>query len=238
MKNIVVLAAVLMSIFSFSSCRKVVGEGPVQTEDRIVNNFTGISTSISGKIYFKQSATYRVQLAAQQNILDVIETYRSGNVLIIKFRNDVNVRSHSDIVVNISAPSLESLNLSGSADVNVTGDLSSNDFNATLSGSGNLTIDSMKLTNQLSAAVSGSGFIKLFSGNAKTVNTAVSGSGYIDLSAVNADNGIAKISGSGTTKVKVQQTLDASISGSGDIYYFGNPTVTTHISGSGKVIKL
>lgn len=238
MKKIIVMLTVAFAMLSSSSCKKVVGEGPVQTEDRVVTNFSGLTTSIAGKINFTQAPNYKVQIQAQQNILNIIETYKTGNELILKFKNNVNVSSHSDITVNISAPSLESVQLSGAANVNVTGDFVSTNFNAGVSGSGNLTIDSLKIATAITARVSGSGNIKVFRGIAKTENVLVSGSGNIDLFAIIAERAEAKISGSGNAKLHATQTLDATISGSGNVYYFGNPTVITHISGSGKVVRM
>jgi hypothetical protein len=233
---IMLMAAVL--VFAFSSCKKVTGEGPLETENRAVDNFTGLSTSITGKINFTRAPFYKVQLQAQRNVLNVIETYRLGNELILQFKNNVHVASHSDIIVNISAPSLESLNLSGAANVNVTGNFVSTNFNTAVSGSGNLAIDSLKIAEQLTVTVSGSGNIRLSSGLAKTERVTVSGSGNVNLLGINAERATARISGSGNIKLHTTQTLDATISGSGDIYYLGSPAITTHISGSGKVLKL
>ncbi len=237
MKKSIIMLAAAASIFCLSSCRKVVGEGPVETEERALNNFSGLSVSISGKINFIQAPVYKVQIKAQRNILDVMETYKVGNELIIKFSNNVNVRAHSDITLNISAPSLESLNLSGSAKVTVAGVFSVPNFNAVVSGSGDLIMDSVKVTDKFSAGVSGSGSLKITGGLAKTTNAWVSGSGNVDFEAVKADTAIAKVSGSGSVSMFASQTLDATISGSGNVYYWGNPLVNTHISGSGKVIK-
>jgi hypothetical protein len=238
MKKIIIMLAVAVNSLTFYSCKKVNGERALQTEDRAINNFSGLTTSISGKIYFTQGANYQVQVTAQQNILDVIETYKIGSELIIKFRNNVNVQGHSDITVNITAPLLNNLHLSGAAHVNVKGNFIANDFDATVSSSGNFTIDHLEVASTLSTSVSGSGSIKLLSGKANESKADVSGSGAIDLSVLRASHAAAKISGSGSVRMNVAQTLDAAISGSGNVYYWGNPSVSTHISGSGKVIKM
>lgn len=238
MKKIMIMLTAAATMLSFSSCKKVVGEGPLETEDRTITNFTGLSTSIAGTINYTQAPFYKVQIQAQRNILNILESYKVGNELILKFRNNVNVTSHSNITVNISAPSLESLQLSGAANVNVTGNFVSNNFSTNVSGSGNLTVDNLQITAVLTARVSGSGNIKVFTGTATIGNVFVSGSGNIDLSAIKTLGAEAKISGSGSAKVNVTQTLDATISGSGNVFYWDNPVVTTHISGSGKAVKM
>lgn len=238
MKKTILLAVTVISVFLISSCRKVTGEGPLEISDRGVNNFTSASVGISGSIYFTQSAQYKVRVEAQRNILDVIETYTVGNELIVKFRNNVNVRSHDKITVWISAPSLNGVRLSGPGTMNVTGNFTPNNFNAEVSGSGSLSIDSVKVTDKLTTAVSGSGTLKILSGQAKNKDVFISGSGSTDMGAVKADRADVHISGSGSARVFPMLELDAHISGSGNIYYFGNPVIYTHISGSGRVVKL
>lgn len=238
MKKTILIATAVISTFLFSSCRKVTGEGPLEISNRAVNNFSSLSVGISGTIYFTQAAQHSVKIEAQRNILDVIETYTVGNELIIKFRNNVNVRSHDKITVWISAPSLNGLHLSGAATMNVTGDLTSSNFNTAVSGSGSLTIDSLKITDKLTTAVSGSGSLKILSGFCKTENVSVSGSGSNDLRGIKTERADVHISGSGSARVFPSQVLDAHISGSGNIYYLGNPVIYTHISGSGGVIRM
>jgi Putative auto-transporter adhesin, head GIN domain len=238
MKKILIMLLAAATMLNFYSCKKVVGEGPMQTENRSIDNFNSVTANIDGNIYFTQSPNYKVEIKAQRNIIDIIETYKSGNGLIIKFRNNLYAGRRTDIVINISAPSLESFHLNGPGDAYVTGNFTAQQFNTNVSGSGNLTADNLQIANTLTAQVSGSGNIRGVTGFAKTTKITVSGSGNIDFTGLKADNVEARISGSGNTKVYAVQTLDASISGSGIVYYSGNPSISTRISGSGKVIKM
>jgi Putative auto-transporter adhesin, head GIN domain len=238
MKKSILIATAVISVWSFSSCRKVTGEGPLEIADRSVSNFSTLSSAISGNVYFTQSAQYKVRVQAQRNILDVIETYTAGSELIVKFRNNVNVRSHDQITVWISAPQIDGLRVSGPGNVTVTGNFTPVRFNAAVSGSGSLAIDSLKIADALTTAVSGSGSLKIIQGQAKTADVFVSGSGSNDISGVKTDKADVHISGSGNAKVYPLQTLEAHISGSGNVFYFGNPVIQSHISGSGAVIKM
>src|SRR3954464_5325350 len=82
-----------------TSCEKVTGDGPVVTQTRSVVNFSGIDLRVSGDVEFKQDPNYKVEVTAQQNILDVMETYVSNNRLVVKFKNDVIVKSHESVHV-------------------------------------------------------------------------------------------------------------------------------------------
>ena len=238
MKSLSIMLLGAATLCAFSSCEKIAGEGPVETESRSVNNFSGIATNIDCIVYFKQSPEFNVEISAQRNMLNLIETYNSGNDLILKFKNGVKVGHHTDISVYISAPSVENLQLNGSGDVHFKGDFTGNQFNAALSGSGNLIIDHLQIKDALTASVSSSGNVRVLAGTVNTESVKISGSGNVDLLAVKATAALAKINGSGTLKVNVTQKLDVTVSGSGNVFYYGNPVINSHISGSGRVVRL
>ena len=227
-----------IAMVSLSSCDKDIinGDGPIVTETRSINGFTGVSTSIPGKINYTIDPVYKVEILAQQNILNVIKTEVTAGILQIKFPNYVNVRSHDEIIVNIHAPSASYVSISGVGNVFVVGSTISNDLTLSMSGSGNINMQSALIANKIDARISGSGNIKVTGGSAINEELHISGSGSIDMGSVFASNGDIHISGSGDTWVRLSQTLDASISGSGSVYYKGTPTITSHVSGSGSVI--
>ena len=229
------MLAAAAAVLGFSSCKKVVGEGDLQTETRNITDFSGVSASIGGKINYKIDPVYKVEITAQRNILDVIQITKQNGHLLIKVKDGVRLRSHEEIAVSISAPTGDFFHLSGAGDLGVTGNIIANDLDLSISGTGNLTIPSASITNNLKAAISGAGNIYVLSGSAKSEDLKISGSGQLSVEGVAAQNGKTKISGSGDIKVNLSQSLDATISGSGSVYYHGNPLISTDISGSGRV---
>ncbi|MGZ5191000.1 MAG: head GIN domain-containing protein [Flavisolibacter sp.] len=220
-----------------SSCEKISGDGPVVNESRNIINFDGVDLRVAADVYFKQDANFKVEISAQRNILEVMETYVSNNKLVIKFKNDVRVRTHDPIIVQISAPSSSSFRLSGSGNINVTGVFSPSAMELDISGSGNITIPQLT-TGYLDASISGSGNITVNNGTATEEKLEISGSGTIDLLNVVSDRADIKTSGSGDTKVNATKFLNVKISGSGSVYYRNNPIINSSISGSGKVIHI
>jgi hypothetical protein len=88
MKKLSVVVVLLASVlFIFPSCEKVVGEGPLVTQTRTVGNFTGVSSEMSGTVNFAIAPEYKVEITAQQNILDVLNTNIVNGVLHIDFKN-------------------------------------------------------------------------------------------------------------------------------------------------------
>ncbi|MET0392880.1 MAG: head GIN domain-containing protein [Chitinophagaceae bacterium] len=236
MKNKVIAVLVLFSCI-VTSCTKerLVGEGPVVTETRSLSGFTGVSSGCSGRVNFRVDPVYKVEVTAQQNILDVLRTRVVNGVLDIDFKNNVNIRRHEDIVINVSAPSAGYFRLSGSGSIYTEGSMATNRLTLEVSGSGSMFLQQAVIAGKLDARISGSGSMTIAAGSAGNEELHISGSGNMDFSNLAAAQAETHISGSGDMKVNLSQSLDARISGSGSVYYKGNPLITTHISGSGKV---
>jgi len=238
MKKRIFMLAAAAALLTFSSCKKVVGEGPLQTETRNISDFSGVSASIGGKINYKINPVYKVEITAQRNILDVIETSKINGYLLVKVRNGVRIKANEEITVNISAPTADYLHLSGSGDLAVTGNITAANLDMGISGTGNIIVPAVTVADKINAVISGSGNISVFAGTARNEDLRISGSGKLFLDGVAAEKATTTISGSGDMQVNLSQTLDATISGSGSVYYRGHPLISTNISGSGKVRPL
>ncbi|CAN5812233.1 head GIN domain-containing protein [soil metagenome] len=232
------MLAAAAALLMFPSCKKNSGEGPLQSELRSVGNFSGVSIGIGGRIKYTIAPDYKVEIIAQRNILDVIQTTKENGHLLIKSKTGIIIKGNTDIEINISAPEAAYLHMSGSASMLVTGNIVQPYIDISVSGSGSILVDNVNIANKLDATVSGSGSINVTQGSAVIEDIHISGSGNIKMSSVSAERADVSISGSGNMHVKISQFLDASISGSGSVYYVGNPQVSAHISGSGKVKPL
>ncbi|HEV8505912.1 MAG TPA: head GIN domain-containing protein [Chitinophagaceae bacterium] len=236
MKNFVVVVLLAAGILIFPSCEKVVGEGPLVTQTRNVGNFSGVSSEMSGKVNFAIAPEYKVEITAQQNILDVLNTNVVNGVLHIDFKDNVRVKQHEDLLINITAPYADYFRLSGSGNMNVQGNITANNLKVTLSGSGDIAVQNAVIADKIDADISGSGNINVANGSAVNEDVDISGSGKVEMPGVSAESAVTHTSGSGDVKLAVSKNLDAHITGSGSVYYHGNPIISTHISGSGRVI--
>jgi hypothetical protein len=224
----------LITVAGFSSCTKVVGDGPILTESRTATNFSEIEMNIPGDVVVRQANDYKLEIEAQENILDIIQTPVNGNELVIKFKNDVIVRRHDRIRVTITSPGIRAFRLNGSGNLRTEGNIQSDHFKLRVSGSGNINMSNLNGTT-LEADISGSGDIMIAGGVVNSEDLRISGSGSIDLLHLAARSASTNTTGSGEMKLNVSETLNARITGSGSVYYKGNPLVSSHISGSGKV---
>lgn len=239
MKKLIITFSAISSIALFSCEKeKIWGEGPLVTEARTIDNFTGVSSAVPGRVNYKIDAVYKVEIIAQRNILDVIETFVDNGMLRVRFRNNVSVGSHEDITVNLSSPSLYHLGLSGTGDIEVDGNLTTSHLDMDVSGAGNIYVENAVVSGEIDARISGSGNIDIGSGSASNEDLRISGSGSMNMSDVPAERAEINISGSGDMKVNLSQSINARISGSGSVLYRGNPVITMQVSGSGTVRPL
>lgn len=216
--KIFLVALVCNSVLLFSCNKtKIEGSGSVITEQRNVANFYSIKVNGSSKVYVTQGLVYSVSAKAYENLLPVIETRVENGILIIGYKNNANVNNDNS-EINITMPSLSSLELNGDGIISTIGSfININNFSVSLSGSGTINVNSATPTNYI-------------------LN--ISGSGNINSFGVTSQNAVVNISGSGNASLSLTGSLKATISGSGNIYYKGdNVNVTSNITGSGKVIK-
>lgn len=238
MKRIVGLIMILVAVTAFNSCEKVKGKGEVVNEVRNISGFTGINLAIDATVYFSPDSSYYLEVEAQQNILDVLETVIGpDHHLTIRYKNNVVVGKHEPIRIFVAGPSIGTLTISGSGDIMVDTPWKDAYLTASISGSGNINISELE-GDELHVNISGSGSVIGTTGSVVSQTLNISGSGNIDLLGVESENTTAVISGSGSMTVWATQLLDVTISGSGNVSYKGDPVITTHISGSGSVIKL
>jgi Putative auto-transporter adhesin, head GIN domain len=214
--------------------KKIKGEGSVVTEARNVSGFKGFESNIAADVYIKQSASFKVTIEGQKNILDLLKTDLKGDLLKIHFEKGYKITSNRKMKIYIEAPSFEKLTMSGSGNVVAQNKLSGSKINIGISGSGNFELDNIKFGN-VEFLISGSGNINV-TGETDKVNFQVSGSGDIKASDLKAQSVECHVSGSGNINCNVSKSLNALVSGSGDIRYKGKPeTIKTKVSGSGDI---
>jgi Putative auto-transporter adhesin, head GIN domain len=237
MKKTIITAFLFMNgVLFFTACKKaVVGTGPVVTEVRNVTGFTGVAVSLGGRVNYNIGPVYKVEVLAQQEVLNVLETYKDNNELVVKTKPGVWVNPSRSITVNITAPDLNYINLDGSADIYVTGNAVAPVCTFRISGSGNINADRLTVADKFTATLSGSGDVKVLNGVVNNQQLKTSGSGKIDMGNVVVQKVTTEINGSGSMWVNAVQELDVKISGSGSVNYRGNPVISARISGSGRV---
>ncbi len=84
---------VVIVLLVLSSCSKEIisGDGPLVIEMRSLSNFSGVSSALQGDVKITIGPVYKVEIEAQQNILNVLRTRIISGVLEMDFDRDVQV---------------------------------------------------------------------------------------------------------------------------------------------------
>jgi hypothetical protein len=223
----------LFSCIMFISCESITGNGNVIRENRNVSDFNQIRTSGSVDVEVKSGDHYQVTVENDENLLPYVITEVNNGVLNIRYKDGyAMMNDHPKVFV--TAPSLEKLVSSGSADITSDGVISSSkQIEISTSGSGDIKaeIDAP----MVKATSSGSGDITL-SGRTKDFECRISGSGDAKCDDLKSENAVIHVSGSSDVHVFASVNLKVNVTGSGDVYYKGHPSSPEiHITGSGTV---
>ena len=210
----------ILLIGFISSCKKdlIRGSGSITTITRNTESFSGIDVSGSGRVFISYGPEITVSLKGYSNLIPHYVTDVSNGILHLHYDDNTTV-TNDNLEVYLTMPTFTSVNISGSANINATGDFENNNsLSLSCSGNGNITISRLT-TNNYSIHSSGN----------SEINT-------LDVSCNNAD---IDISGSSEVSLSVSEKLNVRISGSGKVSYKGDPSeVTSDISGSGALEKL
>jgi Putative auto-transporter adhesin, head GIN domain len=240
MKKLLILVFALISIQSFAQKWETIkGNGEIKKETRELSNFTSLSSQGSMNVQIAYGNSNSIIIEADENLLPYIETSVENGKLSIKSKKNVNLKTSSKMNVYVSMTKINSLQLSGSGNINGDGAFSNDaKTDMAVSGSGNLTLnfDTFK---DLDLSISGSGNIEMKGNRTNSISAHISGSGNIDCSNISSSDVDAKISGSGNVKVYASNSIDAKISGSGNVFYKGDAAkISSKVAGSGKVLKM
>ena len=249
MKNFNVTSMLVMLMFMCITSMQAQSITPskkyITKELNNVSNFSSIRVLGSPDVEYRQSSDSKttVSIYGSDNLVDLLEVSTVNGVLQVNIKKGVKILSgERRLKVIASSPSLDDVDIKGSADVYLKGTLKGADLNLNITGSGDIEAENLQYTN-LSAFIKGSGDIDVKNVKATTVKTIVSGSGDVkmkgstqtamltvngsgDISAdkLTATNVVATVSGSGDISCYASKQLDAKASGSGDIEYKGIPS--------------
>ena len=263
-RNIIIIAMAIISL-SLHACtinidgesfggKTIDGDGNVVTRDYDVAAFNAISTSLPATVNFTIADSYSCTVSVDENLFDYLDIKVKDNELLMgKRQEDKNTSlKATQFVIEVTAPSLEAVNLAGSGTFNALSPLQGETMEVNVAGSGDVvlskTVSVQKMSlnvagsgdlgcaelfaDELDVNVAGSGDIKVSNGKVRKAEADVAGSGDIVLLCDN-ESLEANIAGSGDIKARVNGKLTYGIFGSGDIGYYGNPVVEGDKVGGG-----
>jgi len=233
-----VLGTVLISLL-LSSCGESITIGKDQTlvDNRSVGDFDKIIIAVpmDAEIHIDPNAKSTIEISGDKSILPNIKTQVLNGTMSINKTNGIDLFSDKDITAQITVPSLSSIEIQGTSDVTISGNVKTDKLNLKIAGAGNINVDEVN-ANVISASISGAGDIIIKKGVSSNSDYTISGAGNINCMQVVSKNVSAHIRGAGEIQVNATEKLDASVNGGGSILYKGKPkSIISKTSGFGSV---
>jgi hypothetical protein len=237
MKSLTLLTALSLLLTSCGAIggwagERVNGVGEPQTESRDVGSFSQVSLSGVGEVHLHQGPYKPIEITAEQNILDIMETEVRGDRLHIGTKKGYYIGRTKKLEIHVWSQEYTSAHSSGAGDIRTADRISGDDFDISLSGAGSFSGDLE--VKELRTDISGAGNATL-SGSAQKHEFYISGAGSVSAYDLRTESSLANISGAGDAKLHCESELEARVSGAGSIRYRGNPSVEKHVSGAATI---
>jgi hypothetical protein len=199
----------------------LVGSGDLETKGYALDDFTVVEVSSAFEFEIRQSASYSINITADDNAIDSVRVVKDGQTLTIGFQNAPGFRSVT-LRALITMPQLRVLRVSGASRGTVSGFGSAEDFDMIVSGASRVTGDIM--AGNAEFGVSGASTIQL-EGSASDMVANVSGASRLDLEDFAVDDADVNISGASMGTINLTGRLDADVSGASTLLYIGEPAM-------------
>ena len=122
MKKLIIVLFALININSFAQKWETIkGNGEIKKETRELSNFTSLSSQGSMNVEISYGNSNSLTIEADENLLPYIETSVENGKLSIKPKKKVNLKSSSKMNIYVSMTKINSLQLSGSGNINGAG---------------------------------------------------------------------------------------------------------------------
>ena len=210
------LAALLLTTMAFGChhglMSEVRGSGNRQKQKREVPAFSAISTEGAFHIEVVAQKTPSLEIEGDDNILPLVDTNVSNNVL--KIKSNHTYSAGEPVVIRISVPNLESFTANGAGKLEVA-DLKNDRFELDINGAPAISV----------------------SGETKLLDLNTSGAGTIFANKLRATKAVVESKGVSRIELHVLEQLDVTVTGPSTVVYTGQPVVNKTIIGPGSVEK-
>ena len=215
MKKLLVLFVMLPVLFA--GCHhglgaEVKGSGKRIVQKRNIGTFTSISTDGAFDIEVVCQKDVSLEVEADDNILPLITTEVSGNVLYLKPSRTYSVEDAPKL--KITVPNIEAFSANGAGKMEITG-LNNDQFQISANGAPTITA----------------------AGTTKLIGIDTNGAAKIDTHNLRAPHAVVDTKGVSKVDLGVSDQLDVTVSGPSRVTYKGDPVINKTVHGPGKVEK-
>lgn len=228
------------ALFACANCvnNDVKGNGKLETRVFNVSGFHAIDLSLPAKVEFYVSDRYSCDVTIDENLMDCLDIKTVKGELKLGLKNKFRGGFRpTRFVIEITAPSLDELEIAGSGDIMVLNEMNGNKMEIEIAGSGDVKFEKPAAFSELDIEVAGSGDVVFGQLVSDKVDVEIAGSGDVTLKG-QMQRAEIEIAGSGDVVLDgIDGKIKYDILGSGDIYYSGSATVKGEKLGSGNIIR-
>ena len=209
------------------------GSGIAATETRTVEACKGFAVYLPCEVRVAQSTSASIEIEGDDNLLSLISTEVSGEILTIGLKPGVSVSMVCPFKIRLFLPVIEQIKVAGSdTGVKASEVITGRMLAIVVSGIGKIELPVQ--VKSVDVKMSGQGSCSL-KGEATLQTMKISGQGSIHAGNLKSERSEITISGQGNCSVWVTEEMSAKISGMGNISYKGKPRISQKISGLGKI---
>ena len=198
-------------LFSFGS--DITGSGDLVTQTFDYQDFDAIDASHGFSLDVTEGDEYSISVSVDDNVEDRLNVRKDGDTL--KIGLDPGGYTRMNLVARITMPSLNKIEFSGGTRGDISGFISTYDFEVDLSG----------------------GSWAIIEGSAGDLVIDASGGSHFDLSEFTVNDADVELSGGSNGSVYVGGRLDADLSGGAHLDYYGDPELGTIETSSAATIS-
>ena len=216
--------------------KNIEGNGNIVTQKREVKKAERLVFKGDFDVLVQSGPVTSVSVEADENLQNFVIMTESDRSLVFKTKSKFNLKSDHGVLIRITTPKLESVEITGTGTVKGEGKFSGGEeLVIDISGSGKA--DFMVNTPKVEVKIAGVGNLKL-SGETKKASFNIAGSGECDALELKSETANVKVAGVGTVKIFAAVLLDVNVAGSGTVFYKGAATIKQKIAGVGSIKKI
>ena len=214
--------------------KKIVGSGNVTTKTITAGDYDHIKSIGSADIHLSKGTEGVIAVTTDDNLHVYIDIKVENNTLIIKIKDNINIKTKKGFNINVPFESLSKVTLTGAGDMDSKDPISSEEFKVGLSGSGNVVLEVN--ASKVQTEIAGSGNISL-SGTYGNLKVKLKGSGNFVGTGMSSQTTEVNIGGSGNMKLSgTTSSLEIQVIGSGNFNGFelNSSDTDVKVAGSGQ----
>jgi len=234
----------------------VQGSGRMTQETRPIQGIARVDLATLGTLFLTQGDKEELRIEAEDNLLPYLVTAPEGDELVIKAREDVELKPTQPVRFHLTVKNLNALAASSAGNIeagaikaerfllvvssagNVTLEsLDAPEVAAMLNSAGNATIKDLK-AKDLRVTINSAGELTIESGEVEKQAVTQTSAGNYNARGLKSRKAKALVNSAGNATLWVTDALTATVNSLGSLSYRGSPAVEEHVTSLGTIRKI